>query len=77
MAEDGSKKRRNSLTGGLGPPYNDHIHFAGEDHVPQSRVKGLVIVELDVFRFVEAVISHRTTSQPIDNCLGFKLETMS
>jgi hypothetical protein len=61
----------------LAPPYNDHIHFAGEDHVPQSRVKGLVIVDLDVFRFIEAVFAHRKTSRTIDTCLGFKLEKAS
>lgn len=58
----------------LAPDYADHIHYAGEDHVPQSRVKGMTILDLDPFQFVEGILRHRRSGESIDKCFGFTVE---
>jgi hypothetical protein len=50
-----------------------HMHFCGENHIPQTRVKGLPITRLDPFEFIRAVIKQRRTNAGFDNILGFKV----
>jgi hypothetical protein len=48
-----------------------HIHFDGEEHIPQSRVMGLPITRLDPFDFIRAVMKHRRTHARFDQIMGF------
>lgn len=40
-----------------------HLHYGGEDHIPQSRVLNLRISDAEFFEFIRAVQRHRTTSK--------------
>ncbi|MGE5113886.1 MAG: hypothetical protein ACM3JB_23730 [Acidobacteriaceae bacterium] len=51
----------------------EHIHYLGPDHYEQDRVQGLVIDKIDLFQFVWAVLRHRSTKDPLDKILGFKV----
>jgi hypothetical protein len=52
-----------------------HLHHEGKpaDHVPQKRVEGLKLIELDLFDFVSAALRHRTTGKPIEHELGYRI----
>jgi hypothetical protein len=51
-----------------------HIHFKGEDHIQQHRVKGLDIQKTDPFLFVSAVREHKQTGKPLEEILRFEVE---
>jgi hypothetical protein len=51
--------------------YGPHLHYNGEDHIPQSRVKGLYISSTDIFEFVRAVQRHRETGETFDTIMKF------
>jgi len=53
--------------------YNPHIHFRGEDHIQQDRVKGMTITSVDPFDFMRAVIAHRKTQSDFDSILNFQV----
>jgi hypothetical protein len=58
----------------LAPNYKDHMHFAGEDHIPQSRLRGtLVILDMTIFGFVARVLEHRQTGRSLGDCFGFEV----
>ncbi len=48
-----------------------HLHFDGEDHIAQSRVKNLRISDVDPFLFIRAVMEHRRSGDRFDNILRF------
>lgn len=48
-----------------------HIHFEGEDHIPQRRVRNLRISDADAFDFIRAVIEHRITHDKFDKIMQF------
>lgn len=48
-----------------------HIHYGGQDHIPQARVRGLDIVNLGLFDFVDAVMVNRRTGRLLDEILNF------
>jgi hypothetical protein len=51
-----------------------HIHFAGEDHIPQARVTGMAIDSQDSFTFVNAIQQHRRTGRTLKDVFGFTVE---
>jgi hypothetical protein len=48
-----------------------HIHYGGEDHIPQARVRNLRISDVDPFQFIRAVVEHRQSGERFDKILGF------
>jgi hypothetical protein len=54
--------------------YGAHIHYQGEDHIPQSRIDGLNISSLEPFGFIERVEDHRSTGNPLHDCFGFTVK---
>jgi hypothetical protein len=54
-----------------------HLHHEGkpEDHIPQERVSGLILEEVDLFEFIEAAIRHRTSGRSIARELGYKIRS--
>ena len=49
-----------------------HLHLgAPEPHYPQTRIEGLELNDLDMFRFLTGVFSHRSSGKPIQDTLGF------
>jgi hypothetical protein len=56
--------------------YGPHIHFHDEaDHIPQSRIDGMIIEKVDPFDFVRAVLQHRKTNEDFDSIMKFKVTT--
>jgi hypothetical protein len=56
------------------PDYKDHIHFRGVDHIAQRSLSGnFVILEMTMFDFVNRIIEHRRTNNPLDECFGFEV----
>jgi len=51
-----------------------HIHFKGENHLPQSRVSGLRIADQTMFTFINNIQGHRKLGTPIETVFGFKVE---
>jgi hypothetical protein len=52
--------------------YGPHIHFHDEaDHIPQSRVAGMIIDDADMFDFVRAVLEFRRSGRGFDDIMGF------
>ncbi len=51
-----------------------HLHHEGNpsDHIPQSRVAGLVLDDVDLFEFVKAAFRHRTSGK-IAQELGYRI----
>jgi hypothetical protein len=54
-------------TDGRGP----HLHFGGEDHIPQGRVQNLRISDADPFQFIRAVVDFRRNRQSFDKIMQF------
>jgi hypothetical protein len=50
---------------------SSHLHYNGEDHVPQTRVQNLRISDADPFHFIRAVIEHRRSHQSFDQIMRF------
>jgi hypothetical protein len=48
-----------------------HLHYNGEDHVPQARVQNLRISDADPFQFIKTVIEHRRSHQRFDRIMRF------
>lgn len=48
-----------------------HLHFGGEDHIPQGRVQNLRISDVDPFEFISAVIEHRRSNEGFDKIMRF------
>jgi hypothetical protein len=48
-----------------------HLHFAGENHIPQRRVQNLRISDADMFDFIRAVQTHRANGEGFDKILKF------
>jgi len=61
---------RVDLDARIGP----HIHFKGENHLPQSRVSGLQIDDQTMFTFINKIQDHRKSGTPIETIFGFKVE---
>ena len=53
--------------------HGPHLHYLGQDHIPQSRVKNFRILETDPFHFFRAVLSHRATGDGFDSIFGFQV----
>jgi hypothetical protein len=56
--------------------YKDHLHYGGEEHIAQSRVQGVTILEMDPFRFIEGIEFHRTSGNPLHDCFGFMIKDL-
>lgn len=52
-----------------------HIHYAGENHVPEVRLPGLDFNKISPFDFIRAVEEYRATQMALHELLGFKVET--
>jgi hypothetical protein len=52
-----------------------HLHYAGENHIPQTRVDGLDISRFDLFTFVAGIFEHRANGKPLNEVFGFKIRT--
>jgi hypothetical protein len=50
-----------------------HLHYNGEDHIPQARVSNLRITDAELFNFIRAVQANRTSGKRFDEILGFKV----
>jgi hypothetical protein len=50
-----------------------HLHYAGNDHIPQNKVKGFDIADAEPFVFAEAVMQHRRTGESFEKILKFTL----
>ena len=50
--------------------WGPHLHYKGEDHIQQSRVRGFHISNADLFAFIEAVHRHRK-GEEFDQILNF------
>jgi hypothetical protein len=50
-----------------------HAHFAGENHIPESRLLGLDFDKITPFDFIRAVEKHRQTQKPLPELLGFEV----
>jgi len=49
-----------------------HLHFHGElPHIPQAKVKGMKIEDVNPFDFVLAVLEHRTSQADFDAIMKF------
>ena len=48
-----------------------HLHYGGNDHVPQSKVHGLDISNADPFIFAKAIIEHRQTGKDLAAIMKF------
>jgi hypothetical protein len=49
-----------------------HLHFHGElPHIPQEKVKGMSIEDVDPFDFVRAVLEHRRSQADFDDIMNF------
>ena len=53
--------------------HGPHLHFMGEDHIPQNRVSNFRIQDADPFQFFRAVLSHRASGEGFDTILGFQV----
>lgn len=52
-----------------------HLHFgAPNPHHAQASVKGLILENMDMFTFVNGIVQHRTTTQPLDKVFKFTIE---
>ncbi|MGP8174069.1 MAG: hypothetical protein ACLP7O_05925 [Terracidiphilus sp.] len=50
-----------------------HLHYGGEDHIPQHRVKNLRISDAEPFEFIKAVMEHRRSHESLDKIMRFKV----
>jgi hypothetical protein len=48
-----------------------HLHYNGEDHVPQSRVQNFRISDADMFDFIRAVQAHRANGDSFHEIMKF------
>jgi hypothetical protein len=70
--------KQSSKTGTLiridfAPHYRDHLHFKGVDHIPQSSVSGLILLEMTMFGFIAGILRHRETGEPLEKCFNFEV----
>ena len=55
--------------------FGPHLHFGGRAHVKQHEITGtLVINDIDLFEFIEAVETHRQSGCSITEVLFFELQ---
>ena len=57
----------------LDPRQGPHLHYEGEDHIPQSRVDGFSISDADLFNFMEAISQHRRNGVSLLPLFNIKL----
>lgn len=52
-----------------------HLHPEGkpEEHIPQARIRKLVLEEVDLFDFVNAALRHRSSGKSIAKELGYRI----
>jgi hypothetical protein len=50
---------------------DSHMHYGGENHIPQARVQNLRISNVDPFWFIRAVIEHRRSQDSFDKIMRF------
>ncbi len=48
-----------------------HLHYNGEDHIPQRRVTNLRISDVEPFAFIRAVLEHRNTGRSFPEIMRF------
>lgn len=59
----------------IDPIHQRHIHYRGEDHIPEARVSGLDFDSIDPFKFILAIeVYRKTTLKPLHEILGFTVE---
>jgi hypothetical protein len=58
--------------------YVDHLHYLGEDHIPQDRMVGCKILDMEPFRFIQGIEAHRNSHKPLSlhECFGFEIKTV-
>jgi len=52
-----------------------HLHYKGEDHIPQSRIVGMKIIDQGIFDFVCKIQEQRKAKVSVEDSLGFRVET--
>jgi hypothetical protein len=52
---------------------NRHIHYQGEDHIPEHRILGLNFDQVCPSMFISAVEQYRQTSKPLHEILKFRV----
>lgn len=54
-----------------------HLHPEGRpaDHVPQDKISGLVLDQVDLFEFVKAVLRHRGSGKSIEKELRYRVKS--
>jgi len=52
-----------------------HLHPENDPkaHIPQEKIKGLVLEDVDTFDFVKAAFRHRQNGMPIERELGYRI----
>jgi hypothetical protein len=58
----------------IDPRFKCHVHYQGEDHIPEARLPGLDFKKINPFQFIRAVEEHRRSSKPLHEILGFNVE---
>jgi hypothetical protein len=54
--------------------HGSHLHYGGEDHIPQTRVKGMAINSVNAFEFVTKIQQHRCSGKALAEVFGFTVE---
>jgi hypothetical protein len=52
-----------------------HMHYKSEDHISQDRIDGLILSDMDPFKFVAAVLKQRAAGRPFDEVLAFAVRS--
>jgi hypothetical protein len=52
-----------------------HLHHQDDprDHIPQSRISGLVLEDVDLFDFAKSALRHRQSGRPMAKELGYRI----
>jgi hypothetical protein len=53
--------------------HGPHMHYGGEDHIPQNRVDNMVIEDMTLTVFLTAVLEHRASQRPLNEILRFRI----
>ncbi|HEX3659792.1 MAG TPA: hypothetical protein VHU89_00050 [Acidobacteriaceae bacterium] len=53
--------------------HGPHIHFGGEDHITQNRVKRLDIRTMTPIVFLRGIMEHRSTQRTLPEVFGFEV----
>jgi hypothetical protein len=51
-----------------------HLHYGGQDHIPQSRIGGMQISDQGMFDFVRKIQEQRNSHASAEETFGFRVE---